>query len=298
MMSHTCPRVTLVVPTYMEAENIGPFLRGARSAVGDARVIVCDDNSPDGTGAIAEEMAVELGNIEVLHRLRKQGLGNAYRHGFRVALDHGADIIVQMDVDLSHPHALLPDMIRRIEAGADVVIGSRYVPEGGTPDWPSHRRLLSTWGNRYARRMLRVDARDATSGMRAYRAAALEKICVDTTGASGYGFMLETLRRLASAGLRIEEVPLVFRDRVAGKSKMSPKIMVESLVLVTWWGVAIRYPSVARAFRTSPAGRYLSDVAGRLTCDGSRRLPPPGAVAPARACVRGGRRRRRRPPAS
>jgi dolichol-phosphate mannosyltransferase len=258
-------RVTLVVPTYQEADNIEPFLRAARAALPDARVIVCDDGSPDGTGASADRVGRELGDVEVLHRPSKQGLGNAYRHGFRVALDGGADIVVQMDVDFSHPHAMLPDVVGRIRAGADVVIGSRYVPGGGTPDWPVYRRLLSKGGNLYARRLLRLTVRDATSGLRAYRAGALREIDVGSTQANGYGFMLETIRRLATSGARIDEVPLVFRDRVAGTSKMSPRIVVENLVLVTWWGVSLRYPGAARAFRTSTAGRRLSELAARLS---------------------------------
>ncbi|MGH9228093.1 MAG: polyprenol monophosphomannose synthase [Acidimicrobiales bacterium] len=257
------PRVTIVVPTYQEAENIDAFLRAARAALPDAHVIVCDDDSPDGTGSIAGRTGVEIGNCQVLHRPSKQGLGAAYRHGFRVALDQGADVVVQMDVDFSHPHSLLPCMIDRIEAGADVVIGSRYVPAGGTPDWPPHRRLLSRYGNLYARRLLRLAARDATSGMRAYRAASLERIRFDATRANGYGFMLETLWRLTAAGVRIEELPLVFRDRVAGKSKMSARIMIENLLLVTWWGVSSRFPRLARTFRASPAGQYLSDRESR-----------------------------------
>jgi dolichol-phosphate mannosyltransferase len=256
--------VTLVVPTYQEAENIGPFLRAARATLPGARVIVCDDGSPDGTGSIAEHVGAEIGNSEVLHRPRKEGLGNAYRHGFRVALDQGADVIIQMDVDFSHPHSLLPRMIDRIRAGADVVIGSRYVTGGGTPDWPLHRRLLSRYGNLYARRLLGLPARDATSGMRAYRAAVIEKIDFDATHANGYGFMLETLWRLAVTEVRIEELPLVFRDRVAGTSKMSVKIMIENLLLVTWWGMSSRFPGFAGRFRASPAGQYLSDRASRL----------------------------------
>jgi dolichol-phosphate mannosyltransferase len=258
-------RVALVVPTYQEAANIEPFLRAARAACPEARVIVCDDGSPDGTGTIAEQVGRELGDVAVLHRPSKQGLGNAYRHGFRIALDEGADILIQMDVDFSHPPAMLPDMVGRIRAGADVVIGSRYVPSGGTPDWPVHRRLLSKGGNIYARRLLRLAVRDATSGLRAYRAGSLREIGVGSTQANGYGFMLETIRRLTASGARVEEVPLVFRDRVAGKSKMSARIMLETLVLVTWWGVSLRYPGVARMFRTSPAGQRLSELAARLS---------------------------------
>jgi dolichol-phosphate mannosyltransferase len=256
-------RVTLVVPTYQESDNIEPFLRAARGALPHGWVIVCDDGSPDGTGIIAERVGRELGGVEVLHRPAKEGLGNAYRHGFRVALDAGADVIVQMDVDFSHPHAMLADMVDRVRSGADVVIGSRYVPGGGTPDWPVHRRLLSRGGNLYARRLLRLAVHDATSGMRAYRAGALEEIDVGTTRANGYGFMLETIRRLTGSGARIEEVPLVFHDRVAGTSKMSARIMVETLLLVTWWGMSRRYPSAARSIRTSPAGQRLSEIAAR-----------------------------------
>jgi dolichol-phosphate mannosyltransferase len=255
----------LVVPTYQEAENIERFLRIARATLPDARLIVCDDNSPDGTGSIAEEAGADIGNTDVIHRPGKEGLGNAYRHGFRVALDDGADIVIQMDVDFSHPHSLLPELVDGIAGGADVVIGSRYVPGGGTPDWPLHRRLLSKWGNLYAKRLLLLSVRDATSGMRAYRATSLARIGFDRTRANGYGFMLETIRRFTVAGCRINEVPLVFHDRVAGKSKMSIMIMVEDLLLVTWWGVCVRYPRLARAFRTSPAGRVLSDLATRLS---------------------------------
>ena len=258
-------RVTLVVPTYQEADNIERFLRAARAALPDARVIVCDDGGSDGTGAIADRVGRELGNVEVLHRPSKQGLGNAYRHGFRVALDGGADIVVQMDADFSHPHAMLPAMVGRLRAGADVVIGSRYVPGGGTPDWPVHRRLLSKGGNRYARRLLHLAVRDATSGLRGYRAGMLQEIGVGSTQANGYGFMLETIRRLTASGARVEEVPLLFRDRVAGTSKMSARIVAENLLLVTWWGVSLRYPGAARAFRTSAAGRRLSDLAARLS---------------------------------
>jgi dolichol-phosphate mannosyltransferase len=257
-------RVTLVVPTYREAENIAAFLRAARATLPDAHVIVCDDGSPDGTASIAEDVGGELGNCEVLQRAGKRGLGAAYRHGFRVALDHGADVVVQMDVDFSHPHSLLPLLIERIDAGADVVIGSRYLPAGGTPDWPLHRRILSKYGNVYARRLLRLAARDATSGMRAYRAAALDQIAFGTTRANGYGFMLETIWRLTTIGARIDEVPLVFHDRVAGQSKMSINIMMENLLLVTWWGISTRAPRLARTFRRSPAGHYLSDRASRL----------------------------------
>lgn len=250
-------RVAVVVPTYQEADNIEAFLRSARATLPEATVVVCEDNSPDGTGKIADEVAEELGGIEVLHRPGKAGLGAAYRHGFRVALDGGADVVIQMDVDFSHPHAMLPAMVAAIEDGADVVVGSRYVPGGGTPDWSLHRKLLSQWGNLYARFMLRLSMRDSTSGLRAYRAGALERIRFETTRANGYGFQIETAYRLDASGARIVEQPLVFVDRVHGTSKMSVKIMAENTLLVTWWGLCLRAPRLTDRFRRTSAGRHL-----------------------------------------
>lgn len=264
MVSTAASSVTLVAPTYQEADNIGAFLRAVRVALPDAHIIVCDDNSPDGTGSIAEAVGEEIGNVEVVHRPGRLGLGAAYRQGFRLALDQGAEIILQMDVDFSHPPELLPVMIEAIDSGADVVVGSRYIPGGGTPDWPLRRRLLSTYGNAYARFQLRLDLHDTTSGLRAYRADALEKIRFDSTRANGYGFIIETGYDLTAAGLHIQEVPLVFRDRVHGTSKMSIKIMAENLLLVTWWGICLRVPRLSRRFRTSLAGRFLADRTSRL----------------------------------
>ncbi len=163
----------VVVPTYDERENVQAFLAAVRDAVPGADVLVVDDNSPDGTGAAAEQSAAELGQIKVLHRPGKQGLGSAYRNGFQVALDEGYDVVVSMDVDFSHDPAVIPTMLVAIEAGADAVIGSRYVPGGGTADWPVHRRLLSRWGNRYTSAVLGLGVHDSTSGFRAYRSAAL-----------------------------------------------------------------------------------------------------------------------------
>jgi len=252
-------RVTVVVPTYQEADNIEPFLRATREVLPDAAIVVCDDNSPDGTGKIADEVGIELGRVEVLHRTTKDGLGAAYRHGFAHALDGGAEIVIQMDVDFSHPHAMLPAMAAAVEAGADVAVGSRYVPGGGTPDWPLHRKLLSSWGNRYARAVLRLKMRDNTSGLRAYRAEALRGIHFETTRANGYGFQIETSYRLGALGARIDEQPLVFMDRVRGTSKMSVKIMAENMALVTWWGLCLRFPRLTGWFRRTNAGRQLEE---------------------------------------
>jgi dolichol-phosphate mannosyltransferase len=231
-------RAVVVVPTYNERENIDAFLRAVRAAVPAADVLVVDDNSPDGTGALADATAAELGQIEVLHRPGKQGLGSAYRNGFTVALDRGYDVIVSMDVDFSHDPAVIASMLQAVEQGADAVVGSRYVPGGATADWPLHRRLLSRWGNRYTGAVLGLGVRDCTSGFRAYRAVALRAIDPASTAAEGYAFLTELVRRLAADGRRIVEVPIVFRDRQFGTSKMSGRIIVESMMLVTRWGVS------------------------------------------------------------
>lgn len=252
-------KITLVVPTYQEADNVGPFLRAVRAALPEADVIVCDDNSPDGTAKLADEVGDELGGVSVLHRPAKEGLGAAYRHGFREAIDRGADVVIQMDVDFSHPPDLLPDLVTAVRAGADVAVGSRYVTGGGTPDWPFHRRFLSHYGNLYARFQLRLAMHDATSGLRAYRSSVLEAIRFDTTRANGYGFQIETGYRLTDLGASITEVPLVFHDRIHGTSKMSVPIMAENMALVTWWGLCLRAPKLTGRFRATPAGRYLAE---------------------------------------
>jgi dolichol-phosphate mannosyltransferase len=230
-------RCVVVVPTYNEKENIQAFLTAVRGAVPAASIIVVDDNSPDGTGALAEQTAAELGQIKVLHRPGKQGLGSAYRNGFTVALDEEYDVIVSMDVDFSHDPAVIPSLLAAIEAGADAVIGSRYVEGGATADWPLHRRILSRWGNRYTGAVLGLGVRDSTSGFRAYRAAALRDIDPASTAAEGYAFLTELVRRLVSKGHSVAEVPIVFRDREFGTSKMSTRIIAESMLLVTRWGI-------------------------------------------------------------
>lgn len=231
-------RTVVVVPTYNERENVDAFLRALRAAVPAADVLVVDDNSPDGTGALAEQAAAELGQVKVLHRPGKQGLGSAYRNGFAVALDEGYELIISMDVDFSHDPAVIPTMITAIDAGADVVVGSRYVAGGGTENWPLHRRLLSRWGNRYTGFVLRIPVRDCTAGFRAYRANALRDIDPSSTEAEGYAFLTELLRRLVRHGYTVTEVPIVFRDRELGTSKMSGRIIAESMLRVTRWGAS------------------------------------------------------------
>ena len=248
----------LVVPTYQESENIERLLRAIRDSVPDLDVIVADDNSPDGTGKLAEEVAQELGRIEVLHRPGKAGLGAAYRHGFRHALDQGYDVVGQMDADFSHDPAVLPQLLAAIEDGADVAVGSRYVPGGSVPNWTWFRRSLSRWGNAYARFMLGLRLRDATTAFRVYRAPVLEAIDIDGTRANGYLFQIETAFRISDVGAVITELPITFVDRVAGSSKMAVvRTMVETELRVTWWGISRRAPALTRRFRTTPPGRYL-----------------------------------------
>jgi dolichol-phosphate mannosyltransferase len=237
-------RAIVVLPTYNERENLEPLFRALRAA-SDAEVLVVDDGSPDGTADEARRLDAELGGIRVLERRSKDGLGSAYRAGFARVLDEGYEIIISMDADLSHDPAEIPAMLRLISEGADVVIGSRYVLGGGTTDWPVYRQLLSKWGNMYTRFALRLPTHDCTSGYRAYRSSALSAIQPETTSAEGYAFLTELVRRLTRQGFRIEETPIIFRDRIRGISKMSWPIVIESMVLVSRW-----------------AGR---DLVGRLT---------------------------------
>ncbi|HEX3087223.1 MAG TPA: polyprenol monophosphomannose synthase [Ilumatobacteraceae bacterium] len=230
-------RTVVVLPTYNEAENIVGFLRAVRTAAPEADVLVVDDNSPDGTATLAEGVAAELGRIKVLLRAGKAGLGAAYRHGFTTAFDEGYDAIVSMDSDFSHDPAVIPTMLQLLDDGADAVIGSRYVPAGATVDWPLRRRLLSRWGNKYTAAVLRLPVSDCTSGFRAYRASALKAIDPASTTAEGYAFLTELVRKLIANGAKIVETPIVFRDRQFGTSKMSGRIIAESMLLVTKWGI-------------------------------------------------------------
>lgn len=233
-------RTLVVTPTYDEAENIAEALRRVRAAAPHADVLVVDDNSPDGTAALAKAVADELGQIDVLVRERKDGLGNAYRHGFQVGMDRGYEALMQMDADLSHDAADIPTLLGALDDGADAAIGSRYIPGGSVPHWPWYRRALSRYGNRYACVVLGMTVHDATSGFRAYRVEALQEIDVFGTRSKGYGFQIETAYRVSRSSRRLAEVPIVFTDRVRGYSKMSPSVMGEELLLVTWWGIRDR----------------------------------------------------------
>jgi dolichol-phosphate mannosyltransferase len=247
-------RTLIVLPTYNERDNIETVVRRVRFVVPAAHILVVDDGSPDGTAEVAETVGRELGRIAVLRRPAPTGLGNAYRAGFRWGLERGYEVLVEMDSDLSHDPLVLPELLHAVAAGADLAIGSRYVAGGGTKDWPWVRRMISRNGCRYAQTMLRLPARDATSGFRAYRATTLRALDLDAVQASGYGFQVEMTYRVAHNGGHITEVPIEFRDRVAGTSKMSTRIVVEAFLLVTRWGVRDRFARLTRrGWKRSPS---------------------------------------------
>jgi dolichol-phosphate mannosyltransferase len=228
-------RITVALPTYNEIENL-PDIATEILSRGYGLLIV-DDNSPDGTGDLADEIAAGRELVSVLHRERKEGLGPAYAAGFDRALADGAGIVIEMDADFSHDPADLPRLVAAVADGADVAIGSRYVPGGSTPDWPLLRRLISRGGNLYARIMLGIPTHDATAGFRAFRADALHRLPYGEAEASGYGFQVEMAWRAHQARMKVVEVPISFRDRTRGTSKMGLRIVAEAMWLVTVWGL-------------------------------------------------------------
>jgi dolichol-phosphate mannosyltransferase len=242
------PGAWLILPTYNEAVNIEPFVHAVLPELADAspehRILIVDDNSPDGTGRIADQLAADLEAVEVLHRPEKQGLGVAYLAGFRRALAAGADLILEMDADFSHSPADVGRLIRAA-GDADLVLGSRYVPGGGVSDWGVVRRALSRGGSWYARLVLRVDVHDLTGGFKCFRRQVLESLDLDSIHAEGYGFQIELTYRAIRSGFRVREIPIVFRERQAGLSKMTARIAVEAV----WKVPALR---LRRASRTGP----------------------------------------------
>ncbi len=235
-ITSTVMRVTVVVPTFNEAGNIETLVSAVRQVLPRASILVVDDGSPDGTADLADALGATLGNVEVVRRTSKDGLGAAYRFGLRHAIEQGAEICVQMDADLSHDPAALPALVAVVEHGADLAVGSRYVPGGITLNWPRRRRTVSRWGNRYAAGVLGLAVNDVTAGYRAYRSTALERMKFDSVQAEGYGFQIEMTYRLVRLGGSIVEFPITFRDRMAGESKFSGSIIREAfgLVLRLW----------------------------------------------------------------
>ena len=230
-------RTLVVVPTHNEADNIAAVLDGLASHVSDADVLVIDDASTDATRSIVRGRPDFGAGLRIVERDEKLGLGDAYVHAFNTGLADDYDAIVQIDADLSHDPAVVPLMLDVLERDIDVVIGSRYIPGGSVVGWPHRRTWLSRWGNRYAAIALGLAINDATAGFRAYRTDALRRIDLDAVRAEGYGFQIEMTYRAVTNACSIVEVPIVFRDRVAGASKMSSNIVREAFVLVTWWAL-------------------------------------------------------------
>jgi dolichol-phosphate mannosyltransferase len=222
----------IVLPTFNEADNLEGVVAAVRAAVPGARVLVVDDASPDGTGAIADRLAAADPAVHVLHRPRKEGLGRAYVAGFTRALSHGAEYVVEMDADFSHAPADLPRLLAAARGGADLVLGSRYVPGGGVENWHPLRRAVSQAGCAYARRVLRVPVRDLTGGFKCFRAEALRGIDYAGVRSQGYAFQVELTYRALARGYRVVELPIVFRERREGESKMTWRIAAEAAFMV------------------------------------------------------------------
>jgi dolichol-phosphate mannosyltransferase len=228
------------MPTYNEVENLEPILDRLRASVPTAHALVVDDGSPDGTGKLADELAALDPRLHVLHRTAKAGLGRAYVAGFRWARQHGFDVIVEMDADGSHAPEQLPALLAALSGGADLVLGSRYVPGGSVADWPVHRLLLSRVGNVYTRWALRMPLSDATGGYRVARGELIDRVPFDDVASQGYCFQVDWAWRAVRAGARVSEVPITFTERAFGRSKMSGSIVGEALVRVTVWGLQDR----------------------------------------------------------
>jgi dolichol-phosphate mannosyltransferase len=234
------PRTLIVIPTYNEREILPAIVQAVRSAVPAATIMVVDDNSPDGTGKLADELAAQDPNLRVLHRAGKQGLGAAYQHAFRVGLEEGWDRIVQMDADFSHDPQDVPRLLAALDQGADLAIGSRYTAGGGTQNWGLGRKIVSRGGGLYARLALGVSVQDLTAGFKAWRSKTLRGIDLAAVGAKGYGFQIEMTFRTLRNGFRAVEVPIMFIDRRVGQSKMTGSIFLEALTLV--WRLRFAIP--------------------------------------------------------
>lgn len=224
-------KTLIIIPTYNEIENLQSLLTGIFSYAPETHILIVDDNSPDGTGKLADEMSAEDSRISVMHRTGKLGLGTAYIAGFKYAIEHAYDAAFEMDADFSHDPKYLPDFLKAIE-NADLVIGSRYIKGGSTPNWSPLRRIISGGGNIYARLILGISVHDCTAGYRCYRREVLENLGLDTVQAQGYAFQVEMAYRVFKKGYRIVETPIVFMDRRLGKSKMSGNIFIEGFINV------------------------------------------------------------------
>jgi len=255
-------RPLVVIPTYNESENIERMLQRIHECLPSAGVLVVDDASPDGTAQIVKRVAAERGDVNLLERAGKSGLGSAYRAGFAWGLERGYDAFIEIDADFSHDPAALPTLVAPLEEGYDVAIGSRYIEGGSIPNWAWHRHLLSRGGNIYASTMLGLGVADSTAGYRCYSAGILRRLDLERVRAEGYGFQIEMTYRAKQHGARVIEVPISFVDRTAGESKMSSFIVIEALALVTWWALGrLVRPLRRRAGTVSPVSVSPSSAA-------------------------------------
>ncbi|MGW3626163.1 polyprenol monophosphomannose synthase [Streptomyces sp. NPDC000880] len=237
--------VLVIIPTYNEADNIELIVSRVRTAVPEAHILVADDNSPDGTGKIVDEIAGHDDHVHVLHRRGKEGLGAAYLAGFRWGIDHGYGVLVEMDADGSHQPEQLPRLLEALPE-ADLVLGSRWVPGGSVVNWPKSREFLSRGGSLYSRVLLGVPIRDVTGGFRAFRRETLEGLGMENVTSQGYCFQVDLAWRAVKAGFKVSEVPITFVERERGDSKMSRAIVAEALWRVTAWGVSARLKALSR----------------------------------------------------
>ena len=249
-------KILVLIPTYNERENLAPIVSRLRASVPEADVLVLDDNSPDGTGDVADQLATDDSQVRVLHRMSKKGLGAAYLAGFAWALDRGYDALVEMDADGSHQPEQLGSLLAAL-ANADVVLGSRWVPGGSVVNWPMHRKVLSVGGNLYVRVLLGMPIGDATGGYRAYRASALHALDLHEVASQGYCFQVDLAWRAIRSGLSVVEVPITFVERTVGDSKMSQDIVQESLRKITAWGARYRLDQVRSLLHREPRWHRL-----------------------------------------
>ncbi|GGH92242.1 polyprenol monophosphomannose synthase [Arthrobacter liuii] len=246
-------RVLTIIPTYNELESLPKTLQRLRKAVPASDVLVVDDNSPDGTGQLADGFAADDSQVHVLHRQGKEGLGAAYIAGFKWGLEAGYDVLVEMDADGSHRPEQLPQLLDAVDQGADLAMGSRWVPGGSVVNWPLYRQAISRVGSTYARLMLALPIKDVTGGYRAFRRTTLEKLNLDQVDSVGYGFQVDLAWRVAKLGLRIEECPITFVERELGASKMSGNIVIEAMINVTKWGLTARWNTLTGKLKNKQA---------------------------------------------
>lgn len=236
----------VIIPTYNEAQNVEAITHRIRRAVPEAHILVADDNSPDGTGAVADHLAELDDHIHVLHRTGKQGLGAAYLAGFEWGLERDYGVLIQHDADGSHQPEHLPSLLQALADGADMVKGSRWVPGGSVVNWPKTRELLSRGGALWTRLWLGIDVKDPTGGFNAFKAQTLRTIDLDEVASAGYCFQIDLVWRVLKAGLTVAEVPIEFVEREFGDSKMNKNIVIEALIRTTLWGIAHRTGQVRR----------------------------------------------------